>query len=539
MLVTLQKESGLLTREDPTDAGYAAAWGWHCPDTGPDGTANCDPRFSGFFNQAFGMAKQWSRYRLDPERYRYRAGQTTQILWNVAESGCGSAPVTIRNTATASLYNYTPYQPNAAALAAYPGPGDRCSSYGNRNFFFLFGRYFGSTGGGPDGAVIASGPAVAVPDNRFVDPMIAGRSISAPTPAVAVGLAAGFSALGLPYVWGGGGSGAGPDNGCVRGSGLFNSCGTEIGFDCSGLTAFVLGRAGFTIPGNSTEQRRGGDRIGWDRAMPGDVVGFPGHVAIYLGAIDGTRFILESSWVGTPVHVTRLTRADADPVVYRFWAADPMAPENDAAGAGRRDAWRAPVPTGSGFVPTPVRTPEPAPAAPPTIAPPTIAPETPGLRITGSDASLPSAVPTAGAVPGTTTPSAATPTATPAGATAGTAEPVVGTTRTAPPSSTTAGGTPSESPAPTVHPTPASTTPVTGQPSVASCPAATPTPLPTPTQLTPTSTTPPSEGLSTATTDPPVPADASTPPSRPAGPPSDASDPAIAGGSGGSPCPAG
>ena len=94
------------------------------------------------------MAKQWARYRVDPGKYNYQAGQTVTILWNVAESGCGGAPVTIKNQATASLYNYTPYQPNAASLAAYPGTGDQCSSYGNRNFFFLYQSYFGSTGGG-------------------------------------------------------------------------------------------------------------------------------------------------------------------------------------------------------------------------------------------------------------------------------------------------------------------------------------------------------------------------------------------------------
>jgi len=350
LLVTLQKESGLLTRSNVTADAYSAAWGWKCPDTGPQGTADCDPAYAGFFAQAYGMGKQWSRYRNDPERYTYRAGQTADILWNIPESGCGSAPVTIRNTATASLYNYTPYQPNPASLAGYPGPGDRCSSYGNRNFFFLFQKYFGSTGAEPAGAV---GVTLTIPDNRFVDPQIAGRTISAPTAPVAAGLAAGLSTLGLPYVWGGGGSGAGPDNGCARGAGLFNSCGSEIGFDCSGLTAFVLGRAGFAIPGNSTEQRRSGDRIGWDRARPGDIVGFPGHVAIYLGAVAGTRFILEASWVGTPVRVTRLIRGDADPVVYRFWAATPVAPGPVSALPGGRNDWSAPDPGGSGFVPSP------------------------------------------------------------------------------------------------------------------------------------------------------------------------------------------
>jgi len=327
MLVTLQKESGLLDRSAVSASNYDAAWGWHCPDTGPGGSANCDPAYAGFVNQASGMAKQWSRYRVQPERYNYRAGQTANIMWNVSESGCGGAPVAIANTATASLYNYTPYQPNAAALAAYPGVGDACSAYGNRNFFFLFNRYFGSTGGGragTGGTTAAGGLAVPVevqvPANGFVAGGLAGRSITAPSAEVAAGLTAGFAALGLPYVWGGGGSGAGPNNGCVRGGGQYNSCGTEVGFDCSGLTAYVLGRAGFAVPGDSSGQRRSGIPVAWDRALPGDIVGYPGHVAVYLGVTDGIRYILEASWVGTPVHIVPLTRSDADPVVYRYWS---------------------------------------------------------------------------------------------------------------------------------------------------------------------------------------------------------------------------
>ena len=333
MVVTLEKESGLLDRSSVSAASYDAAWGWHCPDTGPGGSANCDPAYAGFVNQAYGMAKQWTRYRVHPEQYRYRAGETVDILWNVVESGCGGAPVTIANTATAALYNYTPYQPNAAALAAYPGVGDACSAYGNRNFFFLFNRYFGSTGGGSTGIVVGPGGVataavttpveVPVPANGFVAGGLAGRSIMAPSAAVAAGLRAGFAALGLPYVWGGGGSGAGPNNGCARGGGQYNSCGTEVGFDCSGLTAYVLGQAGFTIPGDSSSQRRSGIPVSWDRALPGDIVGYPGHVAMYLGVTDGIRYILEASWVGTPVHIVPLTRSDADPTVYRYWSSSP------------------------------------------------------------------------------------------------------------------------------------------------------------------------------------------------------------------------
>jgi len=325
MLVTLQKESGLVTRTDPSEQTYQAAWGWHCPDTGPGGSANCDPAHAGFFNQGYGMAKQWARYRVDPGKYNYHPGQSTTILWNVAESGCGGAPVTIQNQATASLYNYTPYQPNAASLAAYPGTGDACSAYGNRNFFRLFIEYFGSTGGGrpTSVAVSANGPDVVVPNNNFVDQTLAGKTIKAPTAAVAQGLAAGFSALGLPYVWGGGGSGAGPNNGCVRGGGDNNSCGTEIGFDCSGLTAYVLAHAGVaSMPGDSGSQRAGGTPVPWDQGQPGDIVGFPGHVAVYLGTVSGQRYILEASWVGTPIHIVPLTRTDYDDVLHRYWSSD-------------------------------------------------------------------------------------------------------------------------------------------------------------------------------------------------------------------------
>jgi cell wall-associated NlpC family hydrolase len=60
--------------------------------------------------------------------------------------------------------------------------------------------------------------------------------------------------------------------------------------------------------------------VSWEQGQPGDIVGFPGHVAIYLGTIDGTRYILEASWVGTPIHVVPLTRTDFDPELHRYWS---------------------------------------------------------------------------------------------------------------------------------------------------------------------------------------------------------------------------
>lgn len=58
----------------------------------------------------------------------------------------------------------------------------------------------------------------------------------------------------------------------------------------------------------------------WVQGQPGDIIGFPGHVAIYLGTINGTRYLLEASTVGVPVHVKALTRSDYDAVLYRYWS---------------------------------------------------------------------------------------------------------------------------------------------------------------------------------------------------------------------------
>lgn len=138
MLVLLEKEQSLVTMRNPSQSRLDRATGFSCPDTAP-----CDPAFAGFFYQIYNAARQFQIYAQKPELWNYQVGRVNNILFH-PNRACGTAPVFIQNKATAGLYIYTPYQPNAAALANLYGTGDACSSYGNRNFWSIFTDWFGS-----------------------------------------------------------------------------------------------------------------------------------------------------------------------------------------------------------------------------------------------------------------------------------------------------------------------------------------------------------------------------------------------------------
>ncbi|KFI84269.1 hypothetical protein [Bifidobacterium psychraerophilum] len=136
LLVLLQKENGLVTHDYPSPWRYKTAMGYGCPDT-----AACDSQYYGFFNQVYNAARQYKLYKANPTSYQYRVGSNS-IYWH-PNASCGTSTVTIKNQATAGLYNYTPYRPNQAALDAGYKSGNSCSSYGNRNFYLYYGDWFG------------------------------------------------------------------------------------------------------------------------------------------------------------------------------------------------------------------------------------------------------------------------------------------------------------------------------------------------------------------------------------------------------------
>lgn len=139
LLVTLQKEQSLLTTRSLRPRQLEIAMGYGCPDSAP-----CDAQYYGFYNQVYMAARQFTRYKSLPASYRYRAGQNNTIQYST-NPACGSSVVYIHNVATASLYNYTPYQPNASALTSSYAAGDACSQTGNRNFYSFFSDWFGMT----------------------------------------------------------------------------------------------------------------------------------------------------------------------------------------------------------------------------------------------------------------------------------------------------------------------------------------------------------------------------------------------------------
>lgn len=156
LLVLLQKESSLITDKVPNSYDYQKATGYGCPDT-----AACNSKYYGFKNQIYRAAELF-RYVLDHNSAYYPANTTNPIYVGYhPSSSCGGTKIHIENRATAALYQYTPYQPNNAALNAGYGVGDNCSAYGNRNFYLYFTDWFGSTQAAVDGEL------VVLPDGEY------------------------------------------------------------------------------------------------------------------------------------------------------------------------------------------------------------------------------------------------------------------------------------------------------------------------------------------------------------------------------------
>jgi hypothetical protein len=139
LIVKIQKEQGLITNTAPAEWMYRTATGYGCPDTAP-----CAEQYWGFTNQVRWTGRMFRAIMNDSPTWwtPYNLGWNF-IHYSPDLAGCGGSMVYIENRATKALYNYTPYQPNTATLAAGLGTAP-CGAYGNRNFYIFFNRWFGA-----------------------------------------------------------------------------------------------------------------------------------------------------------------------------------------------------------------------------------------------------------------------------------------------------------------------------------------------------------------------------------------------------------
>ncbi len=153
ILVTLEKEQQLVTDDWPGTRQYKYAMGADCPDSG-DGCGLT----SGFFKQVYRGVYMMKRYTQPAgtgpgTNYEsdfaamHRVHTWVNVRYGISTS-CGTKRTYIANQATHILYVYTPYTPNAAALAAGWGTAP-CGAYGNRNFFRYYFKWFGDPHGIP------------------------------------------------------------------------------------------------------------------------------------------------------------------------------------------------------------------------------------------------------------------------------------------------------------------------------------------------------------------------------------------------------
>ncbi len=100
-------------------------------------------------------------------------------------------------------------------------------------------------------------------------------------------LATALAYQGVPYVWGGT---------------------TPSGWDCIGFVRYVYAQHGVSIGGYTTSVLSVGRQVSYSEAQPGDILYWPGHVAIYSGNGENVGAWNESmgtttgpnSWLGTP-----------------------------------------------------------------------------------------------------------------------------------------------------------------------------------------------------------------------------------------------
>jgi hypothetical protein len=142
ILVTLEKEQGLISDTWPYPSQYKSAMGYGCPES----QSVCDSQYYGFYNQVHLGA------RLLRAGAARDCGDTTtlsswyvDVKWQLGKTiGLDGRSTYLGTCATGALYNYTPHRPDSAYTLAADGH----YYYGNYNFVTFYSQWFGAPSSG-------------------------------------------------------------------------------------------------------------------------------------------------------------------------------------------------------------------------------------------------------------------------------------------------------------------------------------------------------------------------------------------------------
>ena len=168
-----------------------------------------------------------------------------------------------------------------------------------------------ATGVAPEAPATPENPAEAIAD--ALDPSSPDDSGTAEEKIERV-IKRAESQLGLPYAWGGGNY-HGPTKG-IRDGGVADAHGdyNKVGFDCSGLMMYAFYGVGIELQHYSGYQYTAGKQVPSSQAKRGDMLFWPGHVALYLG--DGK--MIEAPQSGDVVKVSDVRWGGMQPMAVRM-----------------------------------------------------------------------------------------------------------------------------------------------------------------------------------------------------------------------------
>jgi cell wall-associated NlpC family hydrolase len=86
---------------------------------------------------------------------------------------------------------------------------------------------------------------------------------------------------------------------------------------------YMWAQVGIPVSHFSQDIFSAGQQIPWNGKQAGDMIGYPGHIAMYVGTFGGTDYMLEAPESGEFIRITPVRNSSGEPhydTVARVWA---------------------------------------------------------------------------------------------------------------------------------------------------------------------------------------------------------------------------